>query len=101
MTGVKAEHIPYKGTGPALMTLLAGEYQFNFAGIQAAQPHVRSGRLRALAVTAPKRIAALPELPAMAEALPGSRSSAGTGSSVRPTCPRPLSPGCTRNSSRS
>jgi len=70
MTGVKAEHIPYKGSGPALMDLLAGQYHFNFAGIQAAQVQVRAGKLRGLAVTAPKRIAALPDLPAVAEALP-------------------------------
>jgi len=37
MTGVKAEHIPYKGSGPALMDLIAGQYQFTFAGVQAAQ----------------------------------------------------------------
>jgi len=71
MTGVKAEHIPYKGSGPALMDLLAGQYQFNFAGIQAAQVQVRAGKLRGLAVTTPKRLAALPDLPAMAEVLPG------------------------------
>jgi len=71
MTGVKAEHIPYKGSGPALMDLLAGQYHFNFAGIQAAQVQVRAGKLRAIAVTTPKRIAALPDLPAVAEALPG------------------------------
>ncbi len=71
MAGVKAEHIPYKGSGPALMDLIAGQYQFNFAGIQAAQTQVRAGKLRAIAVTTPKRIAALPDLPAMAEVLPG------------------------------
>jgi len=71
MTGVKAEHIPYKGSGPALMDLLAGQYHFNFAGMQAAQTQVRAGKLRALAVTAPKRLAVLPDLPAVAEALPG------------------------------
>ncbi|HEY6239254.1 MAG TPA: tripartite tricarboxylate transporter substrate binding protein [Burkholderiales bacterium] len=71
MTGVKAEHIPYKGSGPALMDLLAGQFQFDFAGIQAAQTLVRAGKLRALAVTTPKRLATLPDLPAMAEALPG------------------------------
>ncbi|TMH80028.1 MAG: tripartite tricarboxylate transporter substrate binding protein, partial [Betaproteobacteria bacterium] len=71
MTGVKAEHIPYKGTGPALIDLLAGQYHFNFAGIQAAQVQVRAGKLRALAVTAPKRLAVLPDLPAVAEVLPG------------------------------
>lgn len=71
MTGVKAEHIPYKGSGPALSDLLAGQYHFNFAGIQAAQPLGRAGKLRALAVTAPKRLDAAPELPAVAEVLPG------------------------------
>ena len=71
MTGIKAEHVPYKGSGPALTALLGGEYQFNFAGIQAAQVQARAGRLRAIAVTAPKRLAALPDIPAVAEALPG------------------------------
>jgi tripartite-type tricarboxylate transporter receptor subunit TctC len=71
MTGVKAEHVPYKGTGPALTALLGGEYQFNFAGLQAAIAQARAGRLRAIAVTSPKRLNALPEIPAVAEALPG------------------------------
>jgi tripartite-type tricarboxylate transporter receptor subunit TctC len=71
MTGIKAEHIPYKGNSPALMDLLAGRYDFNFAGLQGAQPLVRAGKLRAIAITTPKRVAALPDLPAMAEALPG------------------------------
>ena len=71
MTGVKAEHVPYKGTGPALVALLGGEYHYNFAGLQSGQTQVRAGRIRALAVTSPRRIAALPDLPAVAEALPG------------------------------
>jgi tripartite-type tricarboxylate transporter receptor subunit TctC len=71
LAGVKAEHIPYKGSGPALAALLANEYHFNFAGLQAAQPHIRAGRLRALGITSAKRIAAMPDLPAIAEALPG------------------------------
>jgi len=71
MTGVKAEHIPYKGAGPALMDLIAGQYHFNFSGIQPAQVQVRAGKLRGLAVTAPKRLAALPDMPAVAEELPG------------------------------
>ena len=71
MTGIKAEHVPYKGSGPALTALLGGEYQFNFAGLQPGIVQVRAGRLRALAVTAPRRLAALPDIPAVAEALPG------------------------------
>jgi len=71
MTGVKAEHIPYKGSGPAMMDLLAGQFHYTFVGLQSAQTLVRAGKLRALAVTAPKRLAALPDLPAVAEELPG------------------------------
>jgi tripartite-type tricarboxylate transporter receptor subunit TctC len=71
MTGVKAQHIPYKGTGPSLVDLIGGRYDFSFAGLQGAQPQVRAGKLRAIAVSTPKRLAAMPEVPAVAEALPG------------------------------
>ena len=71
MAGVKAQHIPYKGTGPALIDLIGGQYQYNFAGMAGAVPMMRSGKLRGIAVTAPKRVPALPDIPAMAEALPG------------------------------
>jgi len=71
MAGIKAEHIPYKGSGPALMDLIGGRYDYNFAGLQAAQTQVRSGKLHALAVTTPQRVPALPDIPAVAEALPG------------------------------
>jgi tripartite-type tricarboxylate transporter receptor subunit TctC len=71
MAGVKAEHIPYKGSGPAMADLIAGQYHYNFAGLQGAQVQVRAGRLRGIAVTTPKRLAAIPDMPAMAEALPG------------------------------
>jgi tripartite-type tricarboxylate transporter receptor subunit TctC len=71
MAGVKAEHIPYKGAGPAMADLIAGQYHFNFSGLQGSQVQVRAGRLRAIAVTTPKRLPSNPDLPAMAEALPG------------------------------
>jgi tripartite-type tricarboxylate transporter receptor subunit TctC len=71
MTGVKAQHIPYKGTGPALIDLMAGQYHFNFAGLTGSIPQVKAGKLRAIAVSAAKRLGSLPEVPAMSEALPG------------------------------
>ena len=61
--GVKAQHIPYKGSGPALIDLVGGQYHYNFAGMQAAQTLVRGGKLRGLAVTSPKRVATLPDMP--------------------------------------
>jgi tripartite-type tricarboxylate transporter receptor subunit TctC len=71
MTGVKAQHIPYKGSGPAFIDLMGGRYEFNFAGMQGATAQVRAGKLRAIAVTTPKRVAALPDIPAVAEEIPG------------------------------
>lgn len=71
MLGIQATHIPYRGTGPAIVGLLAGEYQYNFMGLTGAFAQVRGGKLRAIAVTAPKRLAAAPDIPAMSEVLPG------------------------------
>lgn len=71
MAGVKAEHIPYKGAGPAMADLIADQYHFNFSGLQGSQVQVRAGRLRAIAVTTPQRLPSNPELPTVAEALPG------------------------------
>ncbi len=70
-TGVKAQHIPYKGTGPALIDLMAGQYHFNFTGLTGGITQVKAGKLRAIAVSAPKRLKSLPDVPAVAEALPG------------------------------
>jgi tripartite-type tricarboxylate transporter receptor subunit TctC len=69
---VDATHVPYKGGAPAITDLLGGQVQFFFAGVPPALPHIKSGRLRAIAVTTPRRSALLPELPTVAESgLPG------------------------------
>jgi tripartite-type tricarboxylate transporter receptor subunit TctC len=67
MAGIKLNHVPYKGTGPALTDTIAGQTDLYFSGITAALPHVRSGRLRAIAVTTARRVAAAPEVPTVAE----------------------------------
>jgi tripartite-type tricarboxylate transporter receptor subunit TctC len=89
-TGIKAQHIPYKGSGPALIDLVGGQYHYNFAGMQAAQTLVRSGKLRAIAVTNPKRVAALPDLPAVAEALPGFELVGWYGVAAPAKLPKPI-----------
>ena len=70
--GVNMTHVPYKGTGAALPDLLGGQVQLMFAASAGIMPHVKSGKLRALATTGPKRMATAPELPTVAESgVPG------------------------------
>src|SRR5450759_3197213 len=67
VTGIDIVHVPYKGTGPMLTDLIAGQTQATSAGTPPLLPHVRSGKLRAIAVGTPQRIAALPDVATVAE----------------------------------
>jgi len=72
MAKIKIVHIPYKGTGPALNDTIAGSTQLIFGSVSTTLQFIKSGRLRGLAVTTPRRISALPDLPTVAEAgVPG------------------------------
>ena len=68
MTGIKMLHVPYKGTTPGLTDLMAGQVSIMFTGLPPALPHLKSKRLRALALTGAKRSSIVPEMPTMAEA---------------------------------
>jgi tripartite-type tricarboxylate transporter receptor subunit TctC len=71
MTGTNFVHIPYKGTGPALADLIGGQVQIVFGAAPAMIPQVKGGKIRGIAVTSAKRVAALPDLPAVGETVPG------------------------------
>jgi len=73
-TGINLVHIPYKGGPPAVVDLVAGQVSMLFAALPTVLPQVRSGRLRMLGVTGDKRIAAVKEIPTVAESLPGFES---------------------------
>jgi tripartite-type tricarboxylate transporter receptor subunit TctC len=77
--GVFIVNIPYRGTAPAVQDVLAGQVELMFAAVGNAQAHIKAGKLRALGVTSPKRLAAFPDVPAIGETLPGYESSAWFG----------------------
>ena len=71
LTGTQMTHVPYKGTVPALNDLIAGHIQVLFADSPPALPQIEGGKVRALGVTTAKRIPAAPEIPPIAETVPG------------------------------
>lgn len=71
MSGVEILHVPYKGAAPSMVDLIAGQGHLSFLAWSTAGAYVKSGRLRALGITSAKRAAVLPDLPAIAETLPG------------------------------
>jgi tripartite-type tricarboxylate transporter receptor subunit TctC len=79
VAGIEMTHVPYRGAGPALTDLLAGQVQVSFPTMPASIEHIRTGKLRALAVTTAKRSEALPGIPTVGEFLPGYEASAWYG----------------------
>jgi tripartite-type tricarboxylate transporter receptor subunit TctC len=75
MADIDVVHVPYRGAGPALTDLLAGQVQVSFPAMPASIEHIRTGKLRALAVTTAKRSDALPDIPTVGEFLPGYEAS--------------------------
>ena len=91
LAGVNLVHVSYKGTGPAMIGLLAGEAGIAFHSVSATAPHVRAGRLRALAATSDKRATSFPDLPTIAEAgVPGYEASNWAGVLAPAGTPRPI-----------
>jgi tripartite-type tricarboxylate transporter receptor subunit TctC len=71
MTGVRITHVPYKGSGPVMNALLAGEVHSSFSSLVPSIPHIKAGRLYPIGITTPKRNPAVPDVPSIGETVPG------------------------------
>ena len=91
MAGIEMTHVPYKGSQPAHVDLMGGRVQVMFDSVAAALPHIRTGKLRALGVTTPTRVAQLPDVPTIAEAgLPGYVAESWLGIFTPAGVPKPI-----------
>lgn len=90
MTGVKLNVVGYRGGGPALVDLISGQVQVMFEGITSSIGYIKAGKLRALAVTTAQRSAALPDLPPIADAVPGYDASGWFGLGAPRKTPQPI-----------
>ena len=91
MLGLEITHVPYKGSGPAVIDLMGGQVNMMFDNIPSSITHIRSGKLRALATTGAKRAASLPDLPTIAESgVPGYESTAWFGIAVPAGTPKEI-----------
>jgi tripartite-type tricarboxylate transporter receptor subunit TctC len=81
-------HVPYKGAGPALTDLIAGQVHVFFDNLPSSAPHIKGGRIRALAVTSAAREPSMPELPTLGETVPGYEATAWFGIGMPKGTPR-------------
>jgi tripartite-type tricarboxylate transporter receptor subunit TctC len=88
MTGCNMLHVPFKGAGPALPALMAGQVDVMFDNLPSSMPHIKSGRLRALGVTSAQRDPSVPDLPTVAETIPGYEATAWFGIGMPKGSPR-------------
>jgi tripartite-type tricarboxylate transporter receptor subunit TctC len=88
MAGVSMVHVPYKGAGPLTVGLISGEVSWMFGTIAPTLPHIQSGRLRPIAVSSARRASVLPEVPPVADTLPGFEASPWTGVSAPAATPK-------------
>jgi tripartite-type tricarboxylate transporter receptor subunit TctC len=90
LAGIKMVHVPYRGEPMARPDLLSGQVQVMFGVVPSSLPHIRSGKMRALAVSTEKRLAVLPDVPAMAEYFPGYEASGWYGIAAPKDTPQPI-----------
>lgn len=90
MAKIKMIHVPYKSTGAAMADLLSGQVSFIVGSLLPMVPHVRSGKLRPLAVTTAKRWYSMPDVPAVAETVPGYEVELSFGTLAPRGTPRPI-----------